>query len=208
MQFLKYSFLLFFIYFNSNHSWGWTIKECALSNFESDIVHKAEVFGLIKHEFKIKKERCILHVSRKRVLEKKWIIDVCREPIHIKKSSNGGIDVLKRNQDCSLEKESSSFCEELDDILEIIQDDGLIFAKGERQSLSSEHGQVYCSFLLIKNYLEKGKVLDPNNPSLELFEDKKDSCVTEAVREKETFSSETKVIESDKNKEMEKTGSF
>ena len=42
-------------------------------------------------------------------------------------------------------------------MLSIIQDEGLIFADGARENLDADHGKVYCTFLLLSHYLNRGK---------------------------------------------------
>jgi len=42
--------------------------------------------------------------------------------------------------------------------MDAIADDGLIFAEGDRDNLSSQHGQTFCSYLLLKKYLNDSTV--------------------------------------------------
>ena len=44
------------------------------------------------------------------------------------------------------------------DLKNAISDYGLIFAKGEKEDLLSDHGKVYCSFLLINFYFDEEKI--------------------------------------------------
>ena len=64
---------------------SFTSKECIESAFEFEIKHKGKFFGLIKNKLRIKKDKCELTVSHKTFLEEKWIVDICRGPVHIKK---------------------------------------------------------------------------------------------------------------------------
>ncbi len=202
MQFHKSSFVLFLIS-SYVYATAFTSQDCLRSNYQTEIIHKGELFGLLKHEFRINKERCLIKVEKKRVLGKSWVIDVCREPIHIKVEDKGSLTVHKRNGACSVQEAPDSYCEELAEILEGMQDDGLIFAKGERDNLSSSHGQVYCSYLLAKNYLQSGLVFSPNKADINIFEAKKESCGTGAVESKNAQPNQA-----EQTNEIKKTGSF
>ena len=94
------------------------------------------------------------YYERYRYLRKKWSIDVCRVPIHIK-SGTDAIDVYKRIHECNQANQEESFCEEKSLIENVILDDGLIFAQGEKEKLNDDHGMVYCSLLLMNAYLDK-----------------------------------------------------
>jgi hypothetical protein len=53
--------------------------------------------------------------------------------------------------------------------MNLVQEDGLIYAPGERDDLSSDHGKTYCLYLLAKNYLDEGKIFSRQasyNPAL------------------------------------------
>ncbi len=205
MQLLKFSILSLILFINLAQSF--TSMDCLKANYETEITHKGELFGLIKHEFKIIKQRCLIEITQKKIFPKQWNIDVCREPIHTKIDSKGSVNVYKRVQDCSLEKEESDYCDELKELLNIMQDDGLIFAEGERDKIDSPHGQVYCSYLLVKNYLEQGLVFSPEKDSIDIFESKKETCTTDSLPENKNQGLNTAPSES-KEKEAKPTGSF
>ena len=60
---------------------------------------------------------------------------------------------LKRDKGCtSLEgkKERPDFCRKKEELENIISDEGLIFANGLKEDISSEHGKVYCTYLILK----------------------------------------------------------
>ena len=38
------------------------------------------------------------------------------------------------------------------------EDDGLIFAPGEKENLSTDHGRIYCVYQLLGGYLESGRI--------------------------------------------------
>jgi hypothetical protein len=172
MLLLRFSLLFLLI----TPTYAFNSIECLKSTFDADIPHKGELFGLIEHKFRIKKERCLISIYRQKLLPDTWHIDVCREPIHIKKESKGSINVMKRKGLCETMKEPGEFCEELASLLDIIQDDGLIFAEGERNKIDNAHGQVYCSYLLIKNYLQKGYVFSTTGKMIDIFDKKLPSC--------------------------------
>ena len=92
----------------------------------------------------IKQEK-IKDAEKLKFIKKKWEVDVCREPIHIKYGA-GTVDILKRKNRCP-ELGKTDFCESFVEMKEALLDDGLIFAKGEREDISSDHGRIYCSYL-------------------------------------------------------------
>ena len=156
MVFIKFSVLLLL---SINHVFAqarFSSKSCLDSSYKMAMVHKGPLFGLMKQEFVINKKDCVIHISHKKYLPKEWIVDVCREPVHIKVSSATGVDVAKKDGICMNQdktKNTSDFCSQYDDLMEVVQDDGLIFAQGDRDNLSSDHGKTYCTYLLLKKYL-------------------------------------------------------
>ena len=133
--------------------------DCFNSSYESIVEHKAMPFGLSKTILSISKNECLLTIAHEKLkfMKGHWTIDTCRGPVHIKKTG-GAVEVLKRDQGCL--EGTSPFCKELKKIETILQDDGLIFANGQKEDLSSEHGKVYCAFLLTKKYLRDGHIFD------------------------------------------------
>jgi hypothetical protein len=134
--------------------------ECLQSQFETETSHGVKPFGFFKNVLKISKNGCDLTVSHEkyRFMKETWNIDVCRAPVHIKKG-DGSIEVIKRDGSCVDQGlTESTFCKNLNTLSSVIQDDGLIFAPGIKEDISSEHGKVYCSYMLVENYLRKGKV--------------------------------------------------
>ncbi|MBL7665968.1 MAG: hypothetical protein JNM93_12605 [Bacteriovoracaceae bacterium] len=169
MSLHRFSVLFLVIFSSAVHAFQ--PKECLLANYESEIVHKGKFFGLIQNYLSVTKERCLVTFTHKTIMSVTWSIDVCREPVHIKIDKNGGLDVLKRSDDCSLLKSQNPFCDELRELVDVIQDDGLIFAEGERNNLALPHGRVYCAYQLLRKYLEKGYIFDPDAEVIE-FEPK------------------------------------
>jgi hypothetical protein len=107
-------------------------------------------------------------IKFKNILETKWLIDICREPIHIKVHSKGSQSVYKRKSECS-KKDPSDFCVYWGDLNETLQDYGLIFADGERESLATDHGRTYCTYILLKKYLNDGHLFSKYDTSVDLF---------------------------------------
>lgn len=136
-------------------------KQCLESSFKTKLAQRGPLFGLIPHELTIEKKNCIVKIKYQRYLPKEWSIDVCREPVHIKVSSLTGVDVAKKTEDClkaDNTRNTSNFCGQYFSLLDVIQDDGLIFAEGDRDSLNTPHGRIYCSYLLLDRYLGDGIV--------------------------------------------------
>jgi hypothetical protein len=138
------------------------------------MVHKGPLFGLLKQEFVIEKKNCIVHVLHRKYLPKEWFIDVCREPVHIKVTSATGVDVAKKDNECihkDKSKDTGNFCSQYFALMDVIQDDGLIFAEGDRDNLSSDHGKTYCSYLLLKKYLNNSVIFSRYTEVPDIFQD-------------------------------------
>jgi hypothetical protein len=148
-------------------------KECLESSFNTRLIHKGPIFGLIPHELIIDKKNCHINVKYRRYLPKEWTIDVCREPVHVKVSSATGVDVAKKSEPCvtvDKSRNNSNFCSQYFGLLDVIQDDGLIFAEGDRDSLSTPHGRIYCTYLLLSRYLGDGVVFSRYTDVPHIFE--------------------------------------
>jgi hypothetical protein len=136
-------------------------KACLDSGYKMTMVQKGALFGIMKHEFVINKSGCIINVTHRKYLPKEWIVDVCREPVHIKVTSATGVDVAKKDNACiknDKSRDTGDFCSQYFDLIDVIQDEGLIFATGDRDNLESDHGKTYCAYLLLKNYLVQGTI--------------------------------------------------
>ncbi len=77
--------------------------------------------------------------------------------MHIK-SGAGAVNVLRRNGICE-EMSTLPFCVETEVIEKTIEDDGLIFAAGDKDTLSDDHGRVSCVARLLDLYLNYGQVM-------------------------------------------------
>lgn len=159
-------------------------KSCLDSSYVMKMVQKGPLFGLLKQEFIIDKKNCIVHITHKKYLPKEWFVDICREPVHIKVTSATGVDVAKKEDNCihvDKSKDTSDFCSQYFDMMDVIQDDGLIFAEGDRDNLSSDHGKTYCAYLLMKKYLNESVVFSRYTEVPDIFEGPKPLPVSPIV---------------------------
>lgn len=158
--------LMFIILFSSLAQASFNDTECLNSDFSTNVTHKGKPFGMTKNILDIQKENCVITIKHEKMnfIKNKYVVDVCRAPVHIK-SGTGAVEVLKRSGDC-LDRASGDFCKMVKDIEEILQDDGLIFAQGEKEDIKSDHGRVYCSFILLQSYLRNGQVLSRHSRNL------------------------------------------
>lgn len=150
-------------------------KSCLDASYKMKMVQKGPLFGLLKHEFMIEKKNCIIHISYNKYLPKEWFVDVCREPVHIKVTSATGVDVAKKEAECIKKdnsRDTSDFCSQYFTMMDVIQDDGLIFAEGDRDNLNSAHGRTYCSYLLLKKYLNDSVVFSRYTEVQDIFLEK------------------------------------
>jgi len=165
MLFFRYR--LFFLLLVPQIVFGISDEKCLNSSFKTIISHKAKPFGIFKNVLTVSKNFCVLEIESKKYefLNKKWSIDICRLPVHIKYGT-GAVDIYKRANDCapySSELVGTDYCQKLKELEKIILDEGLIFAEGLKENISSDHGKIYCSYLLLKGYLRKGIVYGPES---------------------------------------------
>ena len=164
MLFLKFILMttFFFMMLSSHASFkNFNKKNCINTNFDISISHPAYPLGLAENIIRVKKDNCEILVFHEKLkfIKNNWLIDVCRIPIHIKKRGRS-IDIVKRTVPCNKNSiTKNDFCSEYFSIRQKIQDDGLIFAKGEKENLNAEHGKIYCAYTLLESYLAKGHVL-------------------------------------------------
>ncbi len=175
MAFIKFSLLLLVTISFAEAQSRFSPKSCLDASYKMKMHQKGPLFGLLKQEFIIKKDSCIVHVTHKKYLPKEWFIDVCREPVHIKVTSATGVDVAKKENECINQdqtKNTSDFCSQYFSLMDVIQDDGLIFAEGDRDNLSSDHGQTYCAYLLLRKYLNDSVVFSRYTEVPDIFIEK------------------------------------
>jgi hypothetical protein len=175
MAFIKFSFIVMTLISSAFAQSRFSSKSCLDSVYKMKMVQKGPLFGLLKQEFILDKKNCLIHVTHQKYLPKEWFIDVCREPVHIKVSSATGVDVAKKSGQCSSadkSRETSDFCSQLFDLMDVIQDDGLIFAEGDRDNLDSNHGKTYCTYLLLKKYLNESVIFSRYTEVPDIFQEK------------------------------------
>ena len=151
MHLKLFSIFLLTFTLNSN-SQEFDEERCFRESFSLKLERNVGPFGIGKRELVLKKEKCELTLNYQAFQQRKtrWVIDVCREPIHIKKGE-ASVKVIKKDAPCSTAE--SLYCEQTEELLNVIQDEVLIFASGQREDLNSDHGKAYCTFLLAKKYL-------------------------------------------------------
>lgn len=175
MAFTKFSFILLLTFSSAFAQTRFSPKSCLDASYKMKMVQKGPLFGLLKQEFVIDKKNCLVHITHKKYLPKEWFVDVCREPVHIKVTSATGVDVAKKEAECihvDKTKDTSDFCSQYFDLMEVIQDDGLIFAEGDRDNLDSDHGKTYCTYLLLKKYLNESAVFSRYTDVPDIFLEK------------------------------------
>jgi hypothetical protein len=175
MVFIKFSFIMFFIVGTVSAQSRFSSKSCLDATYKMKMTQKGPLFGLLNQEFIVNKKSCIVHITHKKYLPREWIIDVCREPVHIKVTSATGVDVAKKEAEClkkDKSKDTSDFCAQYYSLMDVIQDDGLIFAEGDRDNLSSDHGKTYCTYLLLKRYLNDSVIFSRYTEVPDIFIDK------------------------------------
>jgi hypothetical protein len=166
MSLSKFSLILVLSFYSMNAFSTFTEKECLDSTYKTEVSHKDKrTFGMAKTKLSVSKDKCEITVSHEKLkfFKNRWIIDVCREPIHIK-SGVKGVEVLKKQGNCP-NKDSADFCDAYKTIREVLQDDGLIFAPGEKENISTDHGKIYCTYQLLGDYLESGRIFSRYAPA-------------------------------------------
>lgn len=183
MAFIKFSLFAFFIFSTAFAQTRFSPKSCLDSSFKMKMDRKGPLFGLFKQEFIVDKKSCIIHITHRKYLPKEWVVDVCREPVHIKVTSATGVDVAKKETDCIKKdqtRDTGDFCSQYFTMMDVIQDDGLIFAQGDRDNLYSDHGRTYCSYLLLKKYLNESVIFSRYTEVQDIFSEKAKELPTPA----------------------------
>lgn len=181
MEFIKFSFLLLILVGQVHAQTRFSPKSCLDSSYKMTMIRKGPLFGLFKQEFILEKKSCIVHITHRKYLPKEWVVDVCREPVHIKVTSATGVDVAKKEADClknDNSRDTSDFCSQYFTMMDVIQDDGLIFAQGDRDNLYSDHGRTYCSYLLLKKYLNESIIFSRYTEVPDIFLEKSKTQVS------------------------------
>jgi len=161
MQLCKFSLFIYLLFYQSISFGLFEGSDCLKSQFSIQISHKGPPLGFLLNKLKVKKNNCVLVVEKEklRLARSKWEFDVCRYPIHIKEGT-GAVKVHKKlRKSCDFTTENKdSFCNSLKDLKNAISDYGLIFAHGEKEDLLSDHGKIYCTFLLINLYFDDERI--------------------------------------------------
>lgn len=179
MQFLKYSVL----FLSCLTTMSFTGTECFNSTFDVSVTHKSHPFGLLTKTLSVKKNKCEIEISHNQYKyhNRSWVIDVCRDPIHIKSTATS-ITVYRKTSPC--DSLSSEFCDEYQTIRDLIEEHGLIFADGAKNSLSDDHGKVYCTNILLNTYLNNDHILHLNENYDHFLTDKKNGSRKNQTRNK------------------------
>lgn len=175
MACIRFSFLLILFISSAQAQSRFSPKACLDSNYKMRMIQTGPLFGLLKHEFIINKKECNLTITYRRYFPREWKIDVCREPVHIKVTSATGVDVAKKTNECinnDKSRDTGDFCGQYFDLIDVLQDEGLIFAEGDRDNLSSDHGKTYCTYLLLRRYLLDSVIFSRYTEVPQIFEGK------------------------------------
>ena len=168
MLFFKFKILIFFLI--PSLGYGFSDASCLGNGFETTVSHKAKPFGLLENTLSVSKNYCEIEIGSKKweFLKKKWSIDICRLPVHIKYGT-GAVDIYKRKGSCppyTSDVVGNVYCQKLKELEKLILDEGLIFAKGLKEDLSTDHGKVYCAYLLLQGYLREGNIYSPDSKKI------------------------------------------
>jgi hypothetical protein len=195
MQWFKFNIFLILLLVVSNvYANKFSSKDCLDAEFETVMVNKAKLFGLLENRLSIKKNKCNLEISYKGILETIWKVDVCREPIHMKVTSKGNQQVYKReNRKCQA-SDKADYCYYRHDLIEALQDHGLIFAEGNRENLKDAHGQTFCSYLLLQRYLDDGVIFSVYEEPKNIYQEQASCELPEAQKKAESVESKDAVI--------------
>jgi hypothetical protein len=182
MLLLKFSLMTLFLI---PYSFGMSFSSqvCLMGQFDTNIQNEGEYFGLLKNNLSITKDQCNIKVKYKRLLETEWKVDICREPVHIKVLNKGKLEVFKRKGSC--DERSDQFCDSWAELKKTLQDQGLIFAEGERENLQSAHGKTYCVYLLLNKYLEEGILFSKYKNPVDIFVNSPKSVKKEQPKDEE-----------------------
>ncbi len=175
MAFIRFSFIFTLFISIAHAETRFSPKACLDSFYKMRMIQKGPLFGLLKHEFVINKKACNMTITYRKYFPREWQIDICREPVHIKVTSATGIDVAKKTNECmnnDKSRDTGDFCAQYFDLIDVIQDEGLIFAEGDRDNLSSDHGKTFCTYLLLRRYLLDSIVFSRYTDVPEIFEGK------------------------------------
>jgi len=149
--------ILFGMMFFSLNSFSFEDAGCLKADFSTSVKKSIDPFGYFHEVLMVKKNKCniTIELTKAKYINSKWRIDICREPIHIK---------YGKNLQNVVRKISDEYDQIYSEIKNVIENNGLIYGEGIRENLSSQHGMVYCSYLLINQYLNNSIVFSYEKP--------------------------------------------
>ncbi len=153
--------LLIFLSLISYNVFSQSVESCLKGDFSSKISNADFMWGMVNYELVISKNRCVITLKKDKFLKSEWKIDICREPIHIKAMQYFTNKEYIKEVECS-GKSKNTFCKKTAELSRLLEKEALIHAKGEREDLDSEHGQVYCLYKLINEYLLHDEIFSMN----------------------------------------------
>lgn len=212
MRFIKFNTFLILGWVLTATTNGFAVEKftsdsCLESSFNATISHNGEFWGLVKKDLVLEKKECQVIVKNQALFDTTWTIDVCREPIHMKVLLRGNLNVVKREGSC-LSSAQSDYCDYWFKLRSSLEDLGLIFAQGERESLDSDHGKAYCLYLLLNKHLGDGVLFSKYEKNVDIYDQElfESSSVGKAAQSDETISGEK--ISGEKVKHARPTGRF
>lgn len=144
---------------------------CVTGEFVAQTQRQGAFWGAFKREFKVSKSRCKVVIKHDDVISSEWEIDICKEPINLKVEQYFTKKHYIKEEICT-KKSKSTFCRKVYELSALINKEGLVLAEGERDSLETEHGKIYCLSLILEKYLMKGDVFSMNHSQkVALFND-------------------------------------
>ena len=141
---------------------------CLMQDFSVSIKRPSKFLDFFTPTLTLTKSGCELTVEQRWRWAKTWVVDVCRGPIHIKFTQYRHAAWMKK-ESCFGQNKSDKFCSEYQKLMDLIQEEALLYAAGERDELQSDHGKTYCLYLLAQSYLGDGKLFSRHaayNPPL------------------------------------------
>jgi hypothetical protein len=184
MLFLKFSLIFSFLISPAFAISKFTSDECLNSEFETKLENAPRFFGLLKNNLKITKKKCEIDIQLENFFNKIWNIDICREPVHFKMTSKSAPDVFKREKKC-FAGDKTPFCEYWYELFTVLQEQGLVFANGIKENIKDQHGQIYCTYILLQRYLDDGIMFSHFENNIDIFHPKKSHTRKEETNEEE-----------------------
>ena len=145
------------IFFFSFGAGAFEDHACLMQDFSFSIKRPSKMLDFFTPTLTLTKSACELTIEQRWRWAKTWVVDVCRGPIHIKFQQFRHAAWMKK-ESCHGQERSDKFCQEYRKLMDLIQEEGLLYAAGERDDLQSDHGKTYCLYLLAQSYLGDGKL--------------------------------------------------